>query len=374
MTKLSDVISVDPPDVILANILNGFPATLNSKGWQPQRIARALTEVQADASSTLEGMISSIASGGFVDSAGGPWLDLLAFGFFRILRTVARQTILQLRLTDMANLGPYTLSRPIAVAYPSTPAPQYYRAQAGSITVPRGGFVDAPFVADKAAAIYNVAPGQIVDLATPVPGVAVSSPAIGTSQSILIQAGLDQESDDSLRAACINLWGLLAQGYTVQRIVALLQQNDPTLTRFRVLDPSGIPGVAAAYMATAAGPATFAQALSGYQYLLDPSRKPVGNYPVQVYPSGQFIQPLSVTLYTDGSNQSAQTDANARLLAYQGALDLGMQLHASRLSDVLIDEGNKGIIGAVFTNLIGVELINPGPIDAIVFNPTYTVL
>lgn len=374
MTQLSDVLTVNPPNIILANLLNSFPANLSANGWQPQRITRALTETQADTSSTTEGIIAALAAGGFIDTAIGPWLDLIAWGFFRLLRTAARQTILQLRLTDSVNQGPYNLTTPIGVAYPSSASPLYYRAQAGSVTVPRGGFVDAPFVADKVGAVYNVAPGQIVQLSTPAPGVVVTSPAIGSTGSILIQAGLDQETDAALQQACINLWGLLAQGYTVPKIKALLQQLDATLTRFAVLDPGGLPGIVDAYCATASGPATYAQALAGYNYLLDPSRKPCGNYPVRVYPSTQFLQALAITLYVDGTNPNAQVDAATRLSGYQGVLDLGRQLHASRLVDVLIDEGDKGVIGAVLTNLVGVELLSPAPTDAVVFSPTWTVV
>lgn len=373
MTTLADVVLVGTPAEKLEALFLAFEARgQNARGWQPMRVHRALVEIQADTSASKEEMIRAIAEGGFIDTAVGPWLDLLAWGFFRELRTQARQTIISLRLTDTAGLGPYPLSRPIAVAYPSSATPLYYRAQAGSINVPKSGYVDAAFVAEKVGAVYNVAPGQVTQLSTSAPGVTVTSPGIGTTGSILIQSGADAEIDALLRARCVDKWGLLAQGYTAAKIRALARVADATLERFAVLDPGGLPGICDLYIATSTAPATYPQALTVYNALKDPAKKPVGTYPVRCYPATLFGQALAITLYSDGTNQSVVTDAAARLAGFQSALELGQSIHVSRIVDVLVDV-DAGAIGAVITNLVGTELINPGKTDAVVFAPSFTV-
>src|SRR5512135_16034 len=375
MTQLSDVMTVGTPAQKLEALLTALEArSLNARGWQPYRVHRALVEIQADTSSTTEQIIYDIASGGFPDSATGAWLDLIAWGWFRELRGAARTAIVRLRLSDIAGQGPYTLGTPIAVAYPQSSSPLYYRSQAGSVTVPRNGYVDAAFVAETTGAVYNVTPGQITTLATPIPGVAVTSPAIFGQGTIILQEGADPEADSLLAQRCADKWGLLAQGYTVAKIRALARQCDSTLERFAVLDPGGLAGVADMYMATGTLPATPAQVAAVYDYLRDPSRRPVGSLPVRCYPAGMRLQRLMWNVYLDGTNGAAVTDATSRLVAYQSTLDLGAEIHISRLVDVVIDGGDKGIIGAVPTNLTGVEIIDSPRTDVVVFNNIWNTI
>lgn len=376
MPQLSDVLTQFTPDQWLGVLLQACQnASLNAQGWQAKRIARVLLEVEADVDNTFQGIVINIANGGYLNTATGVWLDLLGIGWFQNPRNSPLATIIQLTLTDTANAGPYTLANPVAVAYPSAQNPLYYRSVAGTVTVPRGGSVQASFVAQSTGQVYNVSPGQITDLATPIPGVSVTSPQIGTTGVITIQAGQDAELDAAYAARLQNQWGLLSVGFTAAKIIALTGQALPGRTlRCVVLDPGPVPGVAYEYIADASGPISAADALNVYTYLAAPIRKPVGNWPVQTYPCTSYVKAISWTLYLDGSTPSALADCEARLTAYQSTLNPGAVVHVSRLIDVAVNGATDGVIGAVPTNLTGVEFLSLGRTDVLEMVPTFATV
>jgi hypothetical protein len=381
-STIADIVAVQTPAQALADLLARAEAKLlNARGYEATRLARILLEIEADTSSTAQGLVLQIGAGGFLDPLPGvveadpnPWLDLVAWGWFQEYRNAARATVLQLRLTDTAGGGPWPLSNPIAVAYPSSDRPLYYRSQAGSISVPRSGYVDAVFVAESMGSIYNVAPGQIVDLATPIPGVTVTSPAVGTTGSIILSAGADVESNASLRARLRDKWSLLGRGWMAATIRALARQALPGRTlRGQVFDPGPVPGVPDVYLADNAGPISAADALIVYNYLADRARKPVGNYPVRVYQATSLVVTLNATLYRSGSNPNAEALAAERLEAYAETLDLGMPVHVSRIVDTLVDP-DSGVIGAYLPDYQGTEFITPAVTDWVGFTPVFTMV
>lgn len=371
--QLSDALQQLTPAQWYGNLLAACQtAQLNARGWQAKRIANVLLQVDADVDSTMQGQVFNIAEGGFLATATGVWLDLFGIGFFQEPRNAPLSAVIQLRLTDTVNAGPYPLSNPVAVANPSDPLPLYYRSQGGTINVPRGGFVDAIFVAAAPGAAYNVTPGQITQLATPIPGVAVSSPAIGTTGVITVVAGQDSELDDLYRVRLQQQWSLLSQGYTVGKIKALTYQALPGRTlRLSVLDPGPIPGIAFEYIADQNGPVAPTDALTVYTYLANPSRKPVGNWPVQVYPALTDVVAITWMLYLDGTSTTALSDCEARLIAYNDSLDPGTTVHVSRLIDVAVNGATDGVIGAVPTSLVGTEFISLSAGTILEMNPTF---
>jgi len=337
-----------------------------------------LAECQADTSSTWEQIVYNITGGGYLPTAVGAWLDLLGIGWFDNPRNSPLQAIIQLRLTDTAGAGPWQLANPVAVAYPTSPNPLYYRSQAGTVNIPRNGFVDAIFYAEAPGAVYNVAPGQITDLATPIPGVTVTSPAIGNTGVITAQAGQDAEKDGPYRTRLQAQWGLLAQGYVVAKILTLTQQALPGRTlRQVVLDPGPVPGVPYSYLADINGPVSFADCLTVYNYLADPSRRPVGNWPVQVYPATVLLQDITWTLYLDGTNPNAQSDCAERLQAYEETTLPGQVIHMSRLIDVAVNGATDGVIGAIpglGPNVTFPEVIRLAPPQILEMVPTFVTV
>lgn len=373
---LAGVLTQRTADAILESLFVRAEAKqLNARGYSALHLARVLFELEAATEFGWQDIVFALASGGFPATAVGAWLDLVAAGWFDEARGQPLTTIVQLRLSDSAGQGPYTLSNPIAVAYPSSATPLYYRSIDGSVTVPRNGFVDATFIAEASGAVYNVAPGQIVDLATPTPGVTLTSPALPGEGVIILASGADEEGDDSLRARLRDKWSLLGRGWMAATIRALVRQCDPSITRILVLDPGPVPGVADAVLATATGPVTPAQALAVYLYLADPARKPVSNYPVRCRQAGSRVVPLSISLWSDGTNPSIIADAAARLLAYQDSLAPGEAWRLSRVIDAVVEPAD-GAIGAHVTN-INDPLLETGLVgsdEVVSFVPTFEVV
>lgn len=349
------------------------PNNLNSRGWQATQLARAVTEAMAQIGSSYESDRVDVFDSGFITKAKGPWLDLAAT-WYGELRGKARQSVVQVRLSDAAGLGPYTLPpRSIVGANVSSNSPLYYRCES-SISVPKNGHVDVFFTAESAGAAYNVAPGAITSLRTPVPGVAVTSPAIAGQGTILVFAGADAEKDDPLRERCLLKWNLLGRGWAADTIRSLVFNNwTGQVTRMLVKDPGGLPGVAFAYLADANGPVSAALATDVYNFLKARVRKPSGHYPVQVRQSTLLTVPLTITLYSNGTNPDAQSDAAARLLSFQASLDLGPVVYKSRVVDVLVDVPS-GIVGLDEAALLPDGDIHPLETDAVVFDPTWTVV
>lgn len=350
----------------------GAPNNLNSRGWQAHQLARAVTEAVAQVSASYEADRVDVFDSGFIISAKGPWLDLAAT-WYGELRGRARQTIVQVRLTDTAGAGPYTVpAGSIVGANVSSATPLYYR-RSTSIDVPKDGFVDVPFLAEAAGVAYNVAPGAITSLRTPIPGVGVTSPAIAGQGTILLSSGADAELDDDLRARCLLKWALLGRGWASETIRALVLDNfTGIVTRMLVRDPGGIPGVAFAYLADIDGPVSAATALAVYQFLADKARKPVSNYPVRARQATLKNQALIIKLYSDGSNPDARGAAEDRLLSFQRSLDLGAMVFKSRVVDVLVDVPS-GIVGLDESALLPDGDISPDETDALVFAPTWSV-
>lgn len=358
---------------LLISRMAGAPSNLNSRGWQSTQLARAVTEAMAQIGSSYEADRVDVFDSGFIISAVGPWLDLAAT-WYGETRGKARQAIISVRLTDTAGLGPYELpANSICAANESSASPLYYRSGA-SVTVPKDGYVDVAFTAISAGAAYNVAPGAITSLRTPIPGVGVTSPALPGQGTILIFAGADAEKDDPFRDRCLLKWALLGRGWAAETIRSLILDNfTGRVTRMLIKDPGGIPGVPFVYLADVDGPVSIAVANAVYAFLRDPTRKPVGNYPVQVRQSTLRTVPLDITLYSDGTSPNVQADAAARLLSFQESLQLGPRVYKSRIVDVLVDVPS-GAIGLDEAALLPEGDIEPDETDAIVFDPTWSVV
>jgi hypothetical protein len=376
MTVVSDVLS-NPREqpACLLDLLQRFSAAgLNANGWQAQQFARIASEVTADTISSYEVNRKLIFDGGYISTATGVYLDLAAT-WYGEKRRAATTTIVQLRASDSVGAGPYSLKPgQIATFDPTGVAggPLFYRSTQ-QIDVPKNGFVDVLFAAEAAGAKYNVAPGSVTSLKTPVPGVAITSPAITGQGSILVVAGTDRESDDLLRLRCLLLLSTLGTGWAKKTIESLILDNFPAVTRLVVRDPGGVPGVPDAWLAGPSAPVSAQTALDVYNFLRAEIRKPVGNYPVRAYQASLLTKTLSIQTYTDGSNPNVLTAEAARLLSFQSSLALGTKVFSSRVVDELVDVPTGALAVSVIDVGTGQQLVDFQPrfSDAVVFAPTF---
>jgi phage-related baseplate assembly protein len=134
---------------------------------------------------------------------------------------------------------------------------RYYRsANATSVTVPAGSYVDVPVRAEGAGAAYNQ-PAVNVLVSPALPGVAVTSPNYGAGSSWRTADGRDEETDADLRARCVARWATLGRGATeaAYRYIATSCPAAPGVTRAAVVAGPG-DGTLTLYLATSSGPAS----------------------------------------------------------------------------------------------------------------------
>jgi len=351
-----------------AEILADLEERLRARGFTPESWAetdykRAITEIVADIRGIDEQVRADLATMMSPDTASGPWLEMLAGGFFFITPTPEVTATIQLRLTDIANIArPPITSRIVAPWNPEGPEPLYYFRTAPT-TIPKGGYIDVEFTAEEPGAVYNIPANSINSLTTPIPGVVVSSPPVGESGSIMLTVGRDKEGDASLRQAVTDKWSLLRRGWAKETIRALIREAMPKVTRTFIRDDNPLPGEAWAYMATPTGPITPSEVLAVYEYLRDGVRKPVSNKPVRCFSATALGWFLEGRIYTNGAPGVAKA-AFKRAFDYMYNYDLGAPVYRSRLEDVMIDP-SQGVQAAEITNFP--EVYTPSPIQFLVF-------
>lgn len=334
-------------------------AGFTPESWSDSDYKKAIAWLLADVREGDEQVRVNLFKSGFIDDAIFPYLDMAAAGFFQIVRRAATTTTIRLRLTDTTNTARAATTNPLtAVWNPTDPDNAlYFRAPSG-IIVPQNGFVDVDFVAERPGAKYNVLPGSINTLVTPIPGVTVSSPAIPGTVTIIVVAGTDQESDLSLQTACKDKWSLLRRGWSARTIRALMRDFIPEATRVYVRDDMPIPGEAWVYMATATGNVTSVRKDETYAYFAGENVKPLSNKPLRFFNGN--IQPytIDVTLWTDGNATSIEL-ANQRLQVYMTDYPLGQPIYREALEATMRDPA-LGVQAAEIQNLDDVFVPVPG--------------
>lgn len=200
---------VDVERVLLSLLtLAGFPAT----SWQSGSTPRALVQTESDWLADLSLAIALIAKGGYLDDAEDEWLTLLAASFYQVFREPATLTKGVVRLTDVANAGPFNV-QPGGLIVTEGSRTLRFLNPAG-FTLPLGGYVDVEVQAESAGAAYNVATNGIQVLLTGLAGVSVRNPPIAGTSSWIEEQGSDEESDEALRARCKARWSTLGSGST----------------------------------------------------------------------------------------------------------------------------------------------------------------
>lgn len=379
MNDLSALLTARSKDVIYDDLITKAHAVgLRARGWDSKRIARVLLEIEAQTVEAWESVRVAITRGGYLgDDEFGPfglWLDLVALGWFQELRGEATFVEGHMVLCEFADdslhvIEPGSL---IAVFGPELANPLRYVNVDGG-TLPKGGTLSLTFRAESPGAIYNVPSGAITFLHTPLVGVRVENPADSVTGTWLTRAGKDPESDASLRAKCRDKWGSLGAGgnlaavrYRIRKAAELFSLS---VSRFTIRDdnPNG-PGSVDAYLATPAGPASIAEVMVVRSFL--GKLKAVGTGRLRCFPATLLEVPLVAKL-RNSVNPNAISEAIQRIVAFQATYPLGEPVYYARLIEELVDVSS----GTIDVRLVHpTKDIMPGPTDAIVFNPEFTIL
>lgn len=203
----------------------GFP--LND--FVPGSIARHVAvETPALGLEDLWRTIVQIVRGGYLSTAQGPWLDLLAEEFFAVQRKPATYAQGRIQLTASPGFGPYAIA-PGDLWVGTADGLLFNNITGGTLTP--GGQLDLEVRAESPGARHNVPAGAIQILHTPLSGVSVTNPA-----EWLIVAGADEETDDELRKRCRARWAELGGGATRRAYEYWALAAHPSATKVRVLD------------------------------------------------------------------------------------------------------------------------------------------
>lgn len=375
--SLAQLLTVRTPDQVFQQMMAdaqaaGMPAT----GWQSWQIPRVLFQIESAAQATAEQTRFNVVSGGYLDLAAAlvdpSWLYLLAAGFFNLIPSPATSTVGTLQLVSSAGIA----AKPINVGdlwATSDSGLRYNNTTAGVVPANGAGAVGLTFKAESPGSAYNVGVGAISKLTTPLPGISISNPAIGSTGTWILAPGADIEANSSLVLRCKNRWGDASMGGNADAYAARIANAfistgaTPTITRWKIDDanPFG-PGSVGVYLANAAGPATAGEVATVDAYLQP--RKNLGMGQLKTSAANLFTQAVVATLFVL-NNPNAASDAAAKLTAYQSTFPLGAIIFKEEIAAQLLQvNGSYNCI--LNTPTLDTQL---APTQVVVFSPTITI-
>ena len=189
MTTLSDLLTTQTAQQIFSTLLGyyqaaGFPTT----SWQPMGVERtrlmAFATAMADVSANY---IPAIAGGGYVDTATGDWLRLLAAQQYGISYTPAGFTSGAMVLTSSAAAPTYTINAGDLIAVVAATGNRYINTTGGTLSP--SSSLSLTFKAEFAGAKYADPSNSAITLVSPLPGVTVTNPSSTYSSVAKIGSG-----------------------------------------------------------------------------------------------------------------------------------------------------------------------------------------
>lgn len=205
--SISSLLSPTTKDVVRAKFVSmlvtlGIPADQ----WRAGGVASTILTVSSITYANFTQLVADGVASQFLPTATGGWLTLLAKGVFNVDRgdptfASGSETITNVGGASLNYLpGALVLQNARTNAtYANTDPVVVAPGSVGSPTV-----VTANFQALTAGAASNADPGDVSVMVTSVLGVSVSNPSSFV--------GLDPQSDDSLKAACLSKLGSLTNG------------------------------------------------------------------------------------------------------------------------------------------------------------------
>ena len=300
-----------------------FPAT----AWQAGSVPLTLVEADAVVNQERDGVIADIASGGFLSTATGAWLTLLAREVYRLERIPAAAAVGNLVLTNTTN-APVIIS--IGQVWAGTVDGRRFNNTTGG-TLPALGTLTLPFRAETVGENYNIDANGITTLYSALPGVTVNNPSVSWRTS----EGRDEETDAMLRLRCIARWPTLsATGGTraVYEQWALSVPETP-IVRVYVRPSPTVPGEAEVFVASSTGPVG-SDAVDDAQEYLEARVAYPSTVLVQDTVAFRLRVEATVNVYA-GSGDAAMSEAAAALSAHVRDLAIGDTLYYSNLIEAL---------------------------------------
>jgi len=252
MISFSDLLSTKTLDDWKRAIINTATLVgLKTENWAEGGYTRTLVALFAQLYKTVGDVVRLIAASGFLDTAEGDWLTLLAKNLFNVERidaTFAKASN-GLTLTNGGG-GLYIFEAGDVVVAHSSTGKTYRNTTGGTLSAGIGQTLTLDLEAEEAGTASNAGVGTITVLVTTFLGVTCTNP--------VALAGLDAESDEALRQRCRDSLAALSVG-GIKRAYEFFAQSaerdDGTgvgITRVKVMPAAG-DGTVDVFIATAAG-------------------------------------------------------------------------------------------------------------------------
>lgn len=308
LTKLS----ADPP----------LSANFAPTNYVPGDPLRTLLEIAGEGIADVERMVQALGLGGYLQTAGGEWLDALVESHYALGRQPSTFLRGAVRLTAAQDSG---ATAPPGLIVGTASGLKYQTLAA--VNIPAGGYTDVPVQAESPGAHYNVPAGTLTVLHTPLPGLSVTN-----LPGWIAEAGADTESDDALRRRASLRWAELGGGATRAAYEYWAYTAHPAVDRVTVLDehPRGQGTVDVLIWGSGGIGDEVVTAVDNY---IQPRRPLTAD--VLVYSATERLVPLTVDLYAPGADQAGiEAQVHAGLAGLQRETSIGGTLYAAQITEV----------------------------------------
>jgi uncharacterized phage protein gp47/JayE len=302
--------------------------TLPVTSWQEGSFGRTLVDTDAVVLEDESLYQRRLVDGGFLETAEGAWLTLLArnlYGLDRRQGAVAQGDVL---LSDVLSAGPFSLAAG-QLTLESTSGLRFRNTAAA--TVPKGATGFALRVqAEKPGAAYNVGLGALTKLVTALPGVTATNGA-----AWLAAQGREEESDELLRARCRARWGSLGPAAPSGAYETWARAALADVTQVRARASATVPGQVDVLVAGAGGALSAAQVATVNSYVQ--ARVPLANTAVVASAANRTLT-VGGTVYVAAANRDAAVAQNQlELDALIHSIPIGGTIYRSALIDKVMN-------------------------------------
>lgn len=301
--------------------LTPFPVT----SWQAGSAALQVVEMDAEVTADVQAMVARVAALGFLDTATGPWLDLLGtylYGLARELGEVARHVV---TLSCAATAGPHNITE--GQLYFLSTSGKVFRST-GTATIPSGGSTTITVVAERPGASYNVGAGTITTMTTQLAGVTCTNAV--DSQTVV---GTDEETDTAYRARCRARWPSLGTGAVADTYDLWARTASSEVTKTLVRASPTVEGEVDVFVAGDGGEVS-AGALTDVEDYIVP-RVPLCAT-ANVQNATESAQTVTATVYVAAESVAqAEIDCSANLERLFQELAIGGTLYVSNIIEEL---------------------------------------
>lgn len=357
---LNDLLTPDSESEVFEQLVTMMASSdLPVTAWQEGGVALTMLEKEALLYAEMGRLVQLIARGGFLDTASGAWLTLLASDLFSVDRIEAVSTVGRLVLHAGA-AGP-TLIVPgqLTVRFGDL---RFSNTSGGLL--PPNGTLALEWRAKAAGAAHNAVPvGATLELGTSLPGVKVTATPIGATASWITTVGADAEGDESLRTRARARWPKLGRGGGTAACYEAWARETPgaqDVQKVRVAEAYPAEGEVTVFVYGSTSPVSDDVRNLVRAYLQDSERRPLC---VRVFVEHVVVEPVSIvgTIHCRPSHAGAVVSAAiAALTAFEGELGISEKVYRAEIVERLMRL--DGVVNVVLTSPVVDIAVAPGAV------------